>query len=187
MYELWIARKTTPRLLEHSAAFPDWLPVQHLACDRFDHSTFTDATWERLCGWLQVAHNRKGNDFLLSPVSTVIRLLRAPNAGSVLTDEDRYILNVLQAHKGKALTFQRIITASVLMNKNDRHDMPRRLSDSTIRKRVPILEGLHLVSRPSGTQRKGIAITDAGTKSLAESCARKRNGNPTEKTVDRTF
>ena len=43
----------------------------------------------------------------------------------VLTDEDRYILTVLDAHRGKSLTFDRIGNESVRMNRDD----PKRSKD----------------------------------------------------------
>jgi hypothetical protein len=78
-----------------------------------------------------------------------------------LTDEDRYILNVLDAHQGKALTFSRIETESTRMNRDDPQRI-KRLSDRTIRQRVPVLVERGWVARPLGTKKKGISITESG-------------------------
>jgi hypothetical protein len=83
-----------------------------------------------------------------------------------LTDEDSYILTVLQATGGKSLTQRRIMQESVRMECEDRTKV-RRLSDSTIRTRVPVLLTHQLVARPPGTKKKGIAITDKGSQALA--------------------
>jgi hypothetical protein len=91
-----------------------------------------------------------------------------------LTDDDRYILTVLQAHCGKPLTYLSIMQASVRMEREDRTQV-RRLSDSTIRTRVPVLLTHQLVARPRGTKKKGIAITDKGSQVLAFA-----RGNSTE-------
>ena len=63
------------------------------------------------------------------------------------------------------MTIPRIINASVRMNQADRQTMPR-LSDSTIRARLPILLDRGFVARPPGTTKKGVAITEAGQKAL---------------------
>jgi excisionase family DNA binding protein len=34
-------------------SMPEWLKIQHLACEWFGHSDFTEQTMERLIGWLQ--------------------------------------------------------------------------------------------------------------------------------------
>jgi hypothetical protein len=91
-----------------------------------------------------------------------------------LTDEDRYILTVLEAHRGKSLTYRTITQVSVRMEREDRTQV-RRLSDSTIRTRVPVLLTHQFVARPPGTAKKGIAITDKGSQALAFA-----RGNATE-------
>jgi hypothetical protein len=87
-----------------------------------------------------------------------------------LTDEDRFILTVLNAHRGKALTFRLIVTESVRMELKDRKTV-RRLADKTLRNRVKILESVGLVARPPETKKKGISITDAGRQALAVAAA----------------
>jgi hypothetical protein len=42
----------------------------------------------------------------------------------------------------------------------------RRLSDSTVRARVKVLESHGMVTRPAGTKKKGISITDKGSQAL---------------------
>jgi hypothetical protein len=103
-----------------------------------------------------------------------LRSIRQPDPSVALTDEDRYLLTVLDASRGKALSFSKIATESVRMEREDRTKV-RRLSDSTIRQRVPVLITQGLVVRPAGTKRQGISITDEGHDAL--SLAR---GNPTE-------
>lgn len=92
-----------------------------------------------------------------------------------LSDEDIYILIVLDAHRGNALTFHRLFTESVRMNRAAPRQV-KRLSDSTIRARVPVLNTLGLVARPPETQKKGVAITDSGHEAL-----RLARGNTTER------
>ena len=94
-----------------------------------------------------------------------------------LTDEGRYILTVLEAHCGKPLTYARILTESVRMEREDRTQV-RRLSDSTIRTRVRVLLTYQLVARPPGTTKKGIAVTEKGSQALAfaRGTERKLNG-----------
>jgi hypothetical protein len=82
-----------------------------------------------------------------------------------LTPEDRYILIVLDANRGKALTFRQILNESVLMNRDNPKEI-KRLSDSAIRARVAILESLGLIARPEGMKRKGIGITEPGARAL---------------------
>ncbi len=82
-----------------------------------------------------------------------------------LTDEDRYILTVLEANCGKSLTYARILKESVRMEIEDRTKV-RRLSDSTVRARVKVLESHGMVARPIGTKKKGISITDQGFRAL---------------------
>ncbi len=91
-----------------------------------------------------------------------------------LTDADRYILTVLDAHRGKALTFHRIEREAYRMNREDPQRI-KRLSDSMIRQRVPVLVERGLVVRPPGTKKKGICITDDGHQALHLA-----TGNPTE-------
>jgi hypothetical protein len=99
-------------------------------------------------------------------VIEIKELIRAsiPNAtpSVALTPDDLYILAVLAAASGKALTFNKIITESVRMEQADRSKV-RRLSESTIRGRVRFLEAQGLVARPAGTKKKGIAITAKGS------------------------
>ena len=100
-------------------------------------------------------------------------LEQVPNLLS-LTDEDRYILTVLDANRGKALTLARIINESVRLNRVDPQHI-KRLADSAIRKRVPILLERGFVVRPPRTTKKGISITDVGQAALNFAA-----GNPTE-------
>jgi hypothetical protein len=104
----------------------------------------------------------------------VVEQLRPASPRVALTNEDRYILTVLDAHRGKALTFDQIARESVKMEQKDRKKI-RRLSDSMIRQRVPILLHSGLVARPPGTEKKGVSITDAGHQALALT-----HGNPQE-------
>jgi hypothetical protein len=83
-----------------------------------------------------------------------------------LTDGDRYILTVLEAHRAEPLTYARILKESVRIEREDRTKV-RRLSDNTIRTRVPVLLTHQLATRPPGTMKKGIAITDKGSQALA--------------------
>ncbi len=99
---------------------------------------------------------------------------KAKGAKPTLTNEDRYILIVLNAHRGKPLTFQSIERESVRMEQEDRKKV-RRLSESMIRQRVPILLTLGFVARPPRTQKKGISITEAGEEALSFAV-----GNPPE-------
>jgi hypothetical protein len=79
-----------------------------------------------------------------------------------MTVDDRCILTILLAHRPEALTIRAIIRESVRLNRDDPQKM-RRLSESTIRKRIHVLESQHLVAKPPGTKKKGWAITDLGS------------------------
>jgi len=92
---------------------------------------------------------------------------RAAQVNSVsLTPDDVCILAMLSVNPGKALTFSKIATQSVTMNRADHSRFPRRLNDSIIRKRMPVLLTLGLVARPVGTRNKGVGITDKGIQAL---------------------
>jgi hypothetical protein len=91
-----------------------------------------------------------------------------------LTEDDRYILTILDAYRNKALTYEQIEKESIRMNGED-HTSMRRLNDSIIRQRIPILETVGFVARPPGTQKKGVSITEAGRNALHFP-----HGNPTE-------
>jgi hypothetical protein len=92
---------------------------------------------------------------------------RPTNASTkvALTDDDVYILRVLDAKPGMALTFRAILNQAVAMEKQDRTKM-RRLSDSAIRKRAASLLKRGYVARPPETKKKGIAITEKGRGAL---------------------
>jgi hypothetical protein len=91
-----------------------------------------------------------------------------------LLPEDCCILTILANHGGKALTYRQILNESVKMNRADPR-AARRLTDSAIRQRVPVLLVLELVARPKGTKKKGVGITEAGRRSMDFA-----RGNPTE-------
>ncbi len=84
---------------------------------------------------------------------------------ALLTDDDVLILTVLDANRGKALSFRKIINESTRMNSEDRALMPRRLNAHVLRSRLPYLIGL--VERPPGTKNKGVGINQAGHDALA--------------------
>src|SRR5262249_39268729 len=87
------------------------------------------------------------------------KLLGQPGLSIALTDDDRYILIVLDAHRGKAVTYSQIERESVRMNRDDPQKI-KRLSDRTIRHRVPVLIERGFAERPPGTKKKGVAISD---------------------------
>jgi hypothetical protein len=99
----------------------------------------------------------------------VVALFRPAAPHVSLTDDDFHILTILAEH-GKAVPFAKIISASIKMNRDDPKKM-KRLSDSTLRGRVPVMLERGLVARPPGTRKKGIAITDAGRKALESAAA----------------
>jgi hypothetical protein len=95
----------------------------------------------------------------------VTALFRPVAPAFALTAADRYILTILQSHRPKALTIREIIRESVRMNQEDSTAM-RRLSDSTVRSRLHVLESQRLVARPLHTQKKGTAITELGLQAI---------------------
>lgn len=110
---------------------------------------------------------RRAGDFAAAAVLPILRREAANVRGAVVitTDDDRYILAVLAAHKGKALTYDKIATESDRLARENRRDF-RRLPDSKIRERVPVLKALGLVAKPQGTQKKGVSITADGLAAL---------------------
>jgi hypothetical protein len=90
-----------------------------------------------------------------------------PNATTscALTSEDVRILTVLDACHGRAVTRREIIAESVRLEREDRAKM-RRLAESTLYVRIPVLMNGGLVARPPGTKKKGVAITAQGSEAL---------------------
>jgi hypothetical protein len=93
----------------------------------------------------------------------------APSAAP-LTGVDVSILAVLDASRPRALSYRHIVGESVRLEREDRTKM-RRLADSAIRARVPVLISLGLVARPDRTQKQGVAITDKGLEALRAALA----------------
>jgi hypothetical protein len=101
--------------------------------------------------------------------------LRQPDTAPItLTEDDSAILTILNGFRGRALTYRDILNQSSQLNSANPRTI-RRLSDSTLRKRVPFLLTHDLVARPPGTQKKGIGITDKGCQALHIA-----RGNPPE-------
>jgi hypothetical protein len=91
-----------------------------------------------------------------------------------LTPGDVSILTILAASERGALTYREIVNESIRMERQDRTRM-RRLSETTVEKRVAVLLAHRLVARPPGTQKKGVCITADGSRVLEFA-----RGNPPE-------
>jgi hypothetical protein len=116
---------------------------------------------------------REGREFAgLDPQAqaTAGGVERRTVAPVVLTETDRRILAVLKERRRQPLTLAEIVTESIRLQRADRAKF-KRVADHAVRNRVPVLEDQLLVARPQGTKRKGISITEAGLKALADALA----------------
>jgi hypothetical protein len=73
--------------------FPDWPEIQEWSCRCFRHDTFTEATFDRLIGRLQVERRTTLEEALKTSLSEVVSLLRGATCpkepGAAATDQNK--------------------------------------------------------------------------------------------------
>jgi hypothetical protein len=65
----------TPESTNPLDRFGEWPRINELACRRFNHASFGNATWDRLLGWLQVEEGSTPSEIMQITVAEVARLL----------------------------------------------------------------------------------------------------------------